>query len=120
MGTGDTDTLKMVVDPMRSPHVSAESEPAPGRQWSQLSDKVNQTVHKPLKSDINQANQVFIPDVKDYETCGQRVHRTQIAALQQDSMILFPSKLQKDEFHLESSQTDVAETRKSELNFTGL
>lgn len=32
-----------------------------------------------------------------------RVQRTQTAALQQDSLSLFPSKLQKDEFHLESS-----------------
>lgn len=76
MRAGDTDTLKKVVDPMESPHVSAEIEPASGRQWSQLSDKVNQTVHKPLKFDIKQANQVFIPNVKDCETCGQSTKDT--------------------------------------------
>lgn len=55
-GTGNIGTLKMVTKPMGSPYVSDDSEPAPGRQQPLTSDKVNQTVHKPLSFDINHAD----------------------------------------------------------------
>lgn len=55
-GIGNISTLKMVTEPMGSPYVSDDSDPAPGRQQSMPSDKVNQTVHKPLPFDINHAD----------------------------------------------------------------
>lgn len=55
-GTGGVNVLKMVRESMGSPHVSSESELAPGRQQSLLSDKVNHMMHKPLTFDISQAD----------------------------------------------------------------
>lgn len=54
--TGNISTLKMVTEPMESPYVSDESEPAPAGQQSMPTDKVTQTVNKPLSFDINHAD----------------------------------------------------------------